>query len=309
MENLRRATPIASPQSTWLSAPSSPEQVLDPDVRQAMVQWTERRTSLLDRPAQQGEMLSEGTVQEEVRRQVQSALQRRDQHVQALQSENLELKQIVHDLLQAGLPSRGAEIFQGMDGPEGAAGPQGFESCANPSRGGPGPDDRQGDSRRLPALPSVGAQRDPSNPHEVELQPRRDPGNPHEVELQPRRDPGNPHEVELQPPRDPGNPPEVELQPRRDLGHPPGLFPHYGQEASNPPTVPGLGHARQRDPIRAVEHQQPAARILQDEATGVRLGEGGREAAGNSSGATGLALPRLSMEQFLRNKLVRDREM
>ena len=48
VENLRRATPIASPQSTWMSAPSSPEQVLDPDVRQAMAQWTERRTFSID---------------------------------------------------------------------------------------------------------------------------------------------------------------------------------------------------------------------------------------------------------------------
>ena len=87
VEQFRRATPIASPQSAWMSAPSSPEQVLDPDVRQAMAQWTERTTPLLDRQPAQGEMLSESAVHEEVRRQVQTALQRRDQHVQALQTE------------------------------------------------------------------------------------------------------------------------------------------------------------------------------------------------------------------------------
>ena len=119
VENLRRSSPIASPQSMWMSAHSSPDQLLRPPVRQAMQRWTDQRTPLLDRPhpqeGLQGEALSERAVQEDFRRQVQSALQRRDQHVQELQAKNQELRQVMQELLQVGLPSGGAMTVHESD--------------------------------------------------------------------------------------------------------------------------------------------------------------------------------------------------
>ena len=113
-----RTTPMSSPAS-WYSQqtphaePSGPTgSLLDPMTRQAMSEWTQR-TSLIQpgptgAPSQSsGDSVSPEAVQEEVRKQVQLALQGRDQRVQQLQEENDGLRQVLQELLQATPQLRG----------------------------------------------------------------------------------------------------------------------------------------------------------------------------------------------------------
>ena len=241
VENLRRSSPITSPQSTWISAPSSPDQILEPSVRQAMQRWTEQRAPLLDRPLQpegpSGEGLSESAVQEEVRRQAQGALQRRDQHVQALQVENSELRQVVQELLHAGLSSRGAvPVLEGEE--QGSvARLLGPESSGNSGNAASYREARQGEPRVVPAVPNFGSHGDQGHPPEAVLQSRRDQGHPHEAVLQSRRDQGHPHEAVLQSRRDQGHLSELASRSRGVPGLPPGLSQLGEQGPGNPDAV------------------------------------------------------------------------
>ncbi|CAE7392349.1 RE1 [Symbiodinium natans] len=110
----RSRTAMSSPQA-WQSPTTTPEPreagtpLMEPAMQQAMQEWTQRtsllqpRQDLFGSPAEHssGESVSPEMVQEEVRRQVQIAIQGRDVKVHQLQSENDELKKLLHQVMEA----------------------------------------------------------------------------------------------------------------------------------------------------------------------------------------------------------------
>ena len=111
---MRSRTAMSSPQA-WQSPTTTPEPretgtpLMEPAMQQAMQEWTQRtsllqpRQDLFGSPAEHssGESVSPEMVQEEVRRQVQIAIQGRDVKVHQLQSENDELKKLLHQVMEA----------------------------------------------------------------------------------------------------------------------------------------------------------------------------------------------------------------
>ena len=105
---MRSRTAMSSPQA-WQSPTTTPEPreagtpLMEPAMQQAMQEWTQRtsllqpRQDLFGSPAEH----SSGESVSQVRRQVQSAIQGRDVKVHQLQSENDELKKLLHQVMEA----------------------------------------------------------------------------------------------------------------------------------------------------------------------------------------------------------------
>ena len=138
------APPSMSP--TWQSpvaASSPPGQVLTPEDRRAMAAWTARPSILTtptapERPQNDDSSaasLSQELVMEEVRKQVQLAMQGRDSELQALKAQNEELQraleasaQLLNDVVQSGgggLGPRPQEVPHGTPGVELGGTPEG----------------------------------------------------------------------------------------------------------------------------------------------------------------------------------------
>ena len=247
VEHLRRSPLNPSPQSAWHSASPAPsEPLMDPQIRRAMREWTEAGSSLLpghSRPTPP-DGITEEDVQHEVRRQVAAALENRDQQVRELQSENVELKQLLRAVVEGGdVWERVADTQQGS-GREGRPGPRILEDAGNPGGVQSNYGSRQGDLPRTPALPSFGPQGDAGNPPGLEVRSRGDTGNPPGLEVRSRGDAGNP--------------PGLEVRSRGLLGDPEqpvpclsqGLQSRYVAPSAN---LPGgsVGHVSAETPARA----------------------------------------------------------
>ena len=172
---------------------------MDTQTRRAMREWTEQGTSLLPaplRPAQE-DGITEEDVQEEVRRQVTAALENRDQQFRSLQSENVELRQILRVIMEGSDMLERIVDNQQHSEHEGQPRLRIQEGPGNPGGACNGSVSRQGDLPRAPALPVFGSQGDVGNPPGLEVRSRGDLGNPSGLEVRSRGDLGNPSGLEV----------------------------------------------------------------------------------------------------------------
>ena len=157
LEHVRGADAGPQPSPTWtpMSTGDVEGSLLSPQTRRAMAAWTAQPTTLTtpiaEAPAPRDDSsagsLSRDVVMEEVKRQVQIAMQGRDAELQALRNQNVELQgaltasaQLLNEVIQSGGGEPGPVL------PEAMRGPPGTEPRGDP----PGED--QG-SRRAPRAP------------------------------------------------------------------------------------------------------------------------------------------------------------
>ena len=121
MERLRAPTaatttttpPTRHPQSPTLPLPNSPlELPAQEPLRKQVIQEWNYMNAAPQRQERQGDQSSNGSipaevVQEEVKRQVQIAMQTRDERNQALQAENLELKHLLMEMIEVAPSQQG----------------------------------------------------------------------------------------------------------------------------------------------------------------------------------------------------------
>ena len=124
------------PSPVWQSPSSATvqEPLMSPETRQAMASWTARPTALTTPPAlttqqrddSSDKSMSQEVIMEEVRRQVQMAMQGRDSELQALKSQNSELKkaldtsaQLLNDVMQQGGSMPRRDFQEARQGPPG----------------------------------------------------------------------------------------------------------------------------------------------------------------------------------------------
>ncbi|CAE7249757.1 RE1, partial [Symbiodinium natans] len=169
----------------WQSIHGSPSEgtpLMSPEVGQAMQTWTERRTLLTPGPRmfQQGASRDDSSsgsipqevIMDEVRRQVQMALQTRDEEMRLLRGENQDLREALRIMLETD-EGGGGRRDQDEVPQEAPSGLRGHDKEPRGIPGGRGPGDEQSRENRSSALGSSGVPDavpgDRSLPREVRL--------------------------------------------------------------------------------------------------------------------------------------------
>ena len=160
----RQQVPASSPTFHSPTGTVAQDSLMTPETRRAMANWTARPTAITSPVAPAAPMrddssdrsMNQEVIMEEVRRQVQMAMQGRDSELQALKSQNHELKkaldtsaQLLNDVMQQGGSAPGRDL-QGA-----SRGPSGYEPGEYPAGRDPGRGGRAGLPPGLESLPRL----------------------------------------------------------------------------------------------------------------------------------------------------------